>query len=194
MNRRNLAIAAVLLIGGLLIFRKPLQKILPSGKITPTETSNETMNVTPQPIPGKPQVQIETVRGKFIVELRPDVAPKTVTNFLTKFSNGYCVNKTFHRVEDWVVQGCDPAGDGTGGADFLPPETSSESFTAGSLGVARKANPKEISNDSQFFIVKTDSTFLDSEYTYFGKVVSGLDVVNSLSVGDKIISTDILTK
>lgn len=194
MNRRNLVIAVVLLVGGFLIFRKPLQKILPSGKITPTETPSETMNVTPQPIPGKPRVQIETAKGRFVVELRPDVAPKTVANFLTKFSNGYCVNKTFHRVEGWVVQGCDPKGDGTGGTDSLPTETSSESFTTGSLGVARKANPKEISNDSQFFIVKTDSTFLDGEYTYFGKVVSGLDIVNSLSMGDKIISTTVLTK
>lgn len=101
---------------------------------------------------------------------------------------------TPHRVEDWVVQGCDPKGDGTGGNSTLPTENSSESFTAGSAGVARKAVPVDVSNDSQFFIVKKDSTFLDGQYTYFGMVASGMNTVDSLSVGDKIISTTILTK
>jgi cyclophilin family peptidyl-prolyl cis-trans isomerase len=54
--------------------------------------------------------------------------------------------------------------------------------------------PKELSNDSQFFIVKKDATFLNGEYTYFGRVVSGMDVVNKLSVGDKIGETIVLSK
>ena len=77
-----------------------------------------------------------------------------------KWSRGECDNLTWHRVEDWVVQGCDPAGDGTGGNSILPTETSSEAFTVGAVGVARKSTPKEVSNDSQFFIVKTDAEFL----------------------------------
>lgn len=136
-----------------------------------------------------PKVSIETPKGKFVLELRPDVAPKTVENFLSKFQAGYFNGLTFHRVEDWVVQGGDPKGDGTGGNDSLLTETSQENFSIGSLGVARKMFPKEVSNDSQFFIVTKDSSFLNGEYTYFGKVVSGMDVVKSLSIGDKIISS-----
>lgn len=195
MNRRNLIIAAGVIILAALIFKKPLSKILPTGGLdfgsTPGSSDNAT---TPAPIPGRPQVEILTTKGLITLELRPDVAPKTVANFLAKWNGGYCDNKTFHRVEDWVVQGCDPKGDGTGGSTNLPTETSGESFTSGAVGVARKSVPKDLSNDSQFFIVKKDSTFLDNEYTYFGKVVSGLDVVDKLSVGDKIISTTLLSK
>ena len=162
--------------------------------MTQQQTSVENTAVTPEPISGRPQVEIDTAKGKIVLELRPDVAPKTVANYLGKWSRGECNNLTFHRVEDWVVQGCDPAGDGTGGNSTLPTENSQESFTAGALGVARRAVPADVSNDSQFFIVKKDSKFLDGQYTYFGKVLSGLDVINSLSIGDKIISTTILTK
>jgi len=192
-TRTIIILGLALLVGW--VFIQNRNKIIPSGKLeetTPVDISN--INTTPEPITGRPQVEISTPKGKFVVELRPDVAQKTVVNFLNKFSTGYCAGKIFHRVEDWVVQGCDPTGTGTGGLDSLPTETSTENFAAGSLGVARKAAPKEISNDSQFFITKKDSSFLNGEYTYFGKVLSGMDVVNSLTPGDKILSTSILTK
>lgn len=193
-SRRNVIIAVILLGTGAVALRKPLTQLLPTGNMTQKQADVENLNVTPEPISGRPQVEINTAKGKIILELRPDVAPKTVTNYLGKWSRGECNNLTFHRVEDWVVQGCDPKGDGTGGNSNLPTENSSESFTTGALGVARKAVPADVSNDSQFFIVKKDSTFLDGQYTYFGKVLSGINVVNSLSIGDKIISTTILTK
>lgn len=193
-TRRNFIIAAVIIIGGILIFRKPLQKILPTGKVSEKPAVTDAMSTTPEPITGRPQVEISTSKGPITLELRPDLAPKTVANFLGLWSRGECDNLTFHRVEDWVVQGCDPKGDGTGGNSTLPTETSDASFTTGSLGVARRATPKDVSNDSQFFIVKKDSTFLDGEYTYFGRVVSSMEIINSLAVGDKIQSTTILTK
>ena len=194
MNRRNLIIAAILLGIGAVALRKPIAQLLPTGNMTQQQAGVENLSITPEPISGRPQVEINTAKGKIVLELRPDVAPKTVVNYLGKWSRGECNNLTFHRVEDWVVQGCDPAGDGTGGNSTLPTENSQESFTAGALGVARRAVPADVSNDSQFFIVKKDSKFLDGQYTYFGKVLSGLDVINSLSIGDKIISTTILTK
>ena len=194
MNRRNLIIAAILLGIGAVALRKPIAQLLPTGNMTQQQAGVENLSITPEPISGRPQVEINTAKGKIVLELRPDVAPKTVVNYLGKWSRGECNNLTFYRVEDWVVQGCDPAGDGTGGSSTLPTENSQESFTAGALGVARRAVPADVSNDSQFFIVKKDSTFLDGQYTYFGKVLSGLDVVNSISIGDKIISTTILTK
>lgn len=196
MNRNSLIVAIVIIaviIAGLVISQK-YKKTLTTGKIsqaTPTAGESGTLQ---QPLNTRPQVQISTPKGDFVIELRPDVAPKTVTNFLAKFSSGYCDNLTWHRVEDWVIQGCDPSGDGTGGLSNLPTETSSESFTLGAVGVARKAFPKEVSNDSQFFIVKKDSQFLNGEYTYFGKVLSGMDIVNRLSIGDQILSTTILSK
>ncbi len=196
MNRRNLIIGAVLIIGGLVLinYKSLSSKLLPSGKLQEEKNMDSSKVVTDEPIAGKPQVEIVTSKGKIVLELRPDVAPKTVANYLGKWVNGSCNGRTFHRVEDWVVQGCDPKGDGTGGESSLPTETSSESFTAGSLGVARRATPKEVSNDSQFFIVKTNSTFLNGDYTYFGKVISGMDVVNALAVGDKIVNTTVLSK
>lgn len=196
MNSRNLLIAAVIIVGGLVLlnYKSLSSKLLPSGKLQEENNMDSAKIVTDEPITGKPQVEITTSKGKIVLELRPDVAPKTVANYLGKWANGSCNGRTFHRVEDWVVQGCDPKGDGTGGESSLPTETSSESFTTGSLGVARRAVPKDVSNDSQFFIVKSDSTFLNGDYTYFGKVISGMDVVNALAVGDKIVQTTVLSK
>lgn len=172
---------------------KIFSRSLNTGSLT-TPTTAPTNTMPNSPITGNPQVTLTTPKGSFTIELRPDVAPKTVANYLAKWNSGYCDGLTFHRVEDWVVQGCDPKGDGTGGGDTLPTETSKESFLAGSVGVARKQFPKDISNDSQFFIVKRDSTFLNGEYTYFGKVVSGMDVVAKLAPGDKIGQTIVLAK
>ena len=196
MNRNSLIVVVVIIVIIIvgLVVSKNYKKTLTTGKVsqaTPTAGESGTLQ---QPLKTKPQGLISTSTGDFTIELRPDVAPKTVTNFLAKFSSGYCDNLTWHRVEDWVVQGCDPVGTGTGGLSNLPTETSSESFVTGSVGVARKSFPKEVSNDSQFFIAKKDSQFLNGEYTYFGKVISGMPIVNSLSVGDKIISTTILSK
>lgn len=198
MNSRNYILAGLaiilVIIVGMLIGKKLRGRSLPNGKVTTPNSSTSQPDSIQQPIPGRPQVTILTSKGEFTIELRPDLAPQTVANFLTKWANGYCNDKIFHRVEDWVIQGCDPRGDGTGGQDILPTELSSENFTAGSVGVARKASSKNISNDSQFFIVKKDSPFLNSEYTYFGKVISGMEVVNSLVPGDTIISTITLSK
>lgn len=129
---------------------------------------------------------IATSKGDIIISLDSKDAPKTVSNFVNKSKSGYYNNLTFHRVEDWVIQGGDPQGNGTGGGD-QDTELSDAEFTAGAVGVAR-ANDINISNDSQFFIVKTDSGFLNKQYTYFGQVASGMDVVNKIAIGDKIVS------
>jgi cyclophilin family peptidyl-prolyl cis-trans isomerase len=196
MSRRKVFVIAILAILAILVISKKSLRdhLLPTGLMTNQSIPLDNTVISPAPIPGHPRVEIQTSKGSFTVELRPDLAPKTVANFLAKWNSGYCTDKTFHRVEDWVVQGCDPKGDGTGGNTNLPTETSSASFTTGSLGVARRTTPKEVSNDSQFFIVKKDSQFLDGDYTYFGQVVSGMDVVQNLSVGDKITQTNVLSK
>ncbi len=185
----------VVLAGVWLVMRaKKAANTLPNGKITTQMNPSATPLDMAKMLSIRPQVVIATSKGDITLELRPDVAPKTVSNFLLKFNNGFCDNLTWHRVEDWVVQGCDSLGTGTGGETNLPTEISTENFSIGAVGVARKAQPKDLSNDSQFFITKKDSVFLNGEYTYFGKVISGMDVVNKLAVGDKILSTTILGK
>jgi len=128
---------------------------------------------------------IRTTKGNIAVTLDGKDAPRTVKNFIDKIKSKFYTNLTFHRVEDWVIQGGDPKGDGTGGG-LMQTEINALPFAPGSLGVAR-VNNINVSNDSQFFIVKTDASWLNQQYTNFGTVTDGMDVVNSVKVGDKIL-------
>ncbi len=128
---------------------------------------------------------IELAKGaSFTLALRPDKAPATVERFAGKAKAGFYDNLSFHRVEDWVVQGGDPSGNGTGG-EKVPSEYNDLSFKLGSVGIARGPDPA-INNGSQWFVVLRDSTFLDKNYTNFGQVSSGMDVVKGIKIGDKI--------
>ena len=132
---------------------------------------------------------IVTSKGTIKVKLYPEEAPKTVANFASKAQAGYFDNLTFHRVEDWVVQGGDPQGTGMGGGK-MDTELNSMPFKTGSVGVARGGDIK-VSNDSQFFICTQDCSWLNNQYTNFGEVVEGMDVVSTMAVGDKIISMQV---
>ncbi len=132
------------------------------------------------------QVTLATEKGNITIKLYNKEAPKTVENFLDKAASGYYEGLNFHRVEDWVVQGGDPLGNGTGGGQMAT-ELSKVPFKIGSVGVARGQDIK-ISNDSQFFICTQDCSFLTEKYTIFGEVVSGMDKVKAIEIGDKIIS------
>ena len=129
---------------------------------------------------------IKTTKGDIEVFLSGKDAPRTVKNFLEKAHGGYYNGLLFHRVEDWVVQGGDPKGDGTGG-NLMATELNNLAFVRGSLGVARGADIR-VSNDSQFFICKQDSPHLNQQYTNFGIVTKGMEVVDKLQVGDKILA------
>ena len=124
--------------------------------------------------------------GSFTFTLRGDKAPQTVARFVGKAKSGFYNNLTFHRVEDWVVQGGDPQGTGSGGGR-VPSEYNDLTFAVGAVGIARGQDPA-FNNDSQWFICKKDSSFLDKQYTNFGQVTSGMDVVNGVKIGDKIKS------
>jgi cyclophilin family peptidyl-prolyl cis-trans isomerase len=132
---------------------------------------------------------IKTAKGDIVLSLFPNEAPKTVANFVSKAQSGYYNNLTFHRVEDWVIQGGDPLGNGTGGGT-MPTELNEQKFVIGSLGVAR-GQDIAVSNDSQFFITKTEASWLNRQYTNFGIVTSGLEVVNKIVIGDKILEITI---
>jgi peptidyl-prolyl cis-trans isomerase B (cyclophilin B) len=122
--------------------------------------------------------------GSFTFTLRPDKAPQTVARFAQKGRSGFYQGLSFHRVENWVVQGGDPTGSGSGG-NQVASEYNDLPFVAGAVGIARASNPAQM-NDSQFFIVKIDSHHLDGIYANFGLLTSGMDVVLGIKIGDKI--------
>jgi peptidyl-prolyl cis-trans isomerase B (cyclophilin B) len=135
---------------------------------------------------------LDTDRGTIVIELYPAVAPKTVANFEKLSKDGFYDKLTFHRVEPgFVVQGGDPQGNGMGGPGYdVPAEISpTEKHLRGSLAMARKGdqvNPDRKSSGSQFYICLAPAPFLDGQYTIFGGVVEGMDVVDKIKVGDHI--------
>ena len=126
--------------------------------------------------------------GTIIIRLLPDVAPETVANFKKLVSEKFYDGIIFHRViENFMIQGGDPDGDGTGGSkDTIKGEFASNGFennlshTRGVVSMARLGNDPN-SASSQFFIVHKDSTYLDGEYAAFGCVVYGMDIVDEIA-------------
>lgn len=167
-----------------------------------TDSASITTTITPQitigpgePVPTLPATRsavIKTSKGNIIVTLYQQQTPITVKNFVLKATSGFYNGLTFHRVEDWVIQGGDPNGNGTGGND-MQTEANANPFVIGSLGIAghQGSGNQIISNDAQFFIVKKDSSWLTNQYTNFGIVTSGMDVVNKIQIGDKILGIDV---
>lgn len=133
------------------------------------------------------QVRIETAKGEIVFELLPDVAPITVSNFVYLTEGGYYDGLTFHRVEKtpapFVIQGGDPAGNGTGGPGYsIPAEFNDTKHDRGVVAMARAMDPD--SAGSQFYITIGDAHFLDNNYTVFGRVLSGMEVADQITVGD----------
>ena len=140
----------------------------------------------------KPIVTIEMEDGGIIkAELYPDVAPLTVENFITLIEKGFYDGTIFHRViKDFMIQGGDPDGNGTGGPGYsIKGEFSQNGIennlkhTEGVLSMARAQDPD--SAGSQFFIMHKNAPHLDGAYAAFGKVIEGMDVV------DRIAETDV---
>ncbi len=126
---------------------------------------------------------LETTRGTIIVELLPQDAPLSVNNFVFLAREGFYDGLTFHRVEDWVIQGGDPFGRGYGGPGYQwEDEPVRGEYLAGVMAMAN-AGPN--TNGSQFFILKRD-TPLPKRYNLFGRVVEGMDVVNAIQRGDRM--------
>jgi len=132
------------------------------------------------------KVILNTNKGEIELELYPDKMPITVGNFLKLTEDGFYNGLTFHRVEHWVVQGGDPRGNGTGGPGWtIKLETHQDlKNVRGAVAMARSANPD--SAGSQFYILKTDASWLDGQYAVFGQVARGMEVVDELAIGDKM--------
>lgn len=127
---------------------------------------------------------IETDRGTIEFEFFPKEAPKTVANFIQLAQKGFYNGLTFHRVEPgFVVQGGDPKGDGTGGPGYnIPAEFNEHPHVTGAVAMARAQDPN--SAGSQFYICLAPASFLDRNYTVFGQVTRGQDVVAKIRRGD----------
>ena len=134
-----------------------------------------------------PNAVIETNQGNIEIRFFPDSAPKHVENFLTLAKSGFYDGTIFHRViPGFMIQGGDPNTKGTdkskygsGGPDHsVDAEFNKRTHSRGILSMARSSDPN--SAGSQFFIVVKDSRFLDGQYTVFGEVVSGIDIVDKI--------------
>jgi len=133
---------------------------------------------------------IQTNKGDIVVSLNAKAAPEHVNNFIFLSNEGFYDGLIFHRVEPgFVIQGGDPLGAGQGGPGYTIPGEFSLKHVEGALAMARLAdavNPDRESSGSQFYITLAPTEFLDGEYSVFGKVEEGMDVVRSIQVGDTI--------
>ena len=138
-----------------------------------------------------PIVRFETTRGVIDIQCDAFYAPYTVDAFLACVEKNFYAGTVFHRVvPNFVIQTGDPRGDGWGGPEYhLPTERSPLSFETGMVGMASAGPDTE---GSQFFITTAPQYHLDTNYTLFGRVVSGMRVVNTIEIGDKILFAGIL--
>jgi cyclophilin family peptidyl-prolyl cis-trans isomerase len=138
---------------------------------------------------------IQTSKGEIVCELYAEHAPRTVNNFVYLARSGYYDGLSFHRVvPGFVIQGGDPLGKGNGGPGYTVPAEIGQPHQKGALAMARlsdEVNPERASSGSQFYITLDRTPHLDGAYTVFGRVVEGMSVVESIAVGDEILSIGI---
>ncbi len=129
--------------------------------------------------------------GEIRIELFPEDAPKTVQSFVTLSRKHFYDGLTFHRVvPGFVAQGGDPKGDGTGGPGYtLKAEFNARRHVRGTVAMARSQHPD--SAGSQFYICFAPAPHLDGQYTVFGQVVKGMEVVDQIRVGDRMTTVRI---
>ena len=129
-------------------------------------------------------VYLDTKDGRITIRLRPDLAPKHVAQIKALTKRGFYNGIVFHRViPGFMAQTGDPTGTGTGKSDLpnIPAEFTQTPFKRGSVGMARSSEPN--SANSQFFLCFDGCSSLTGQYTVFGEVVSGMDVVDKIKKG-----------
>jgi len=141
---------------------------------------------------------ITTNKGEIKVSLNEEKAPWSVNNFVYLSKSGFYDGLTFHRVEPgFVIQGGDPAGNGTGGPGYTVKAEIGLPHIKGALAWARtgdNVNPERRSSGSQFYITLAPTPFLDGGYTVFGQTTSGMEVVEKIQKGDVIQKITIVEK
>ncbi len=135
---------------------------------------------------------ISTSRGRIRIRLFPNEAPITVLNFVNLAQRGFYDGLKFHRViEDFMIQGGDPAGTGTGGPGYQFRDEFHAKLKHDGPGVLSMANAGPNTNGSQFFITHVATDWLDRKHTVFGRVVEGQDVVDAIRKDDTMTSVSI---
>lgn len=131
-----------------------------------------------------PTAIVETTQGKIEIELRPDIAPKAVENFITHSKNGYYNGLIFHRViKNFMIQGGDPTGTGRGGESIWKKPFKNEyapNAVFDKPGILAMANAGPDTNGSQFFITTVPAYWLNGGYTIFGYVKKGMEAVKKI--------------
>ena len=131
--------------------------------------------------------ELQTTRGKISIELFPEQAPLTVLNFVNLARRGYYDGLKFHRViEDFMVQGGDPTGTGSGGPGYQFKDEFHASLKHDKPGILSMANAGPGTNGSQFFITHVPTGWLDKKHSIFGQVVSGQNVVDAIKKDDRL--------
>jgi peptidyl-prolyl cis-trans isomerase B (cyclophilin B) len=138
-------------------------------------------------------VTVDTNKGLIELELYAQHAPKTVNNFVFLAKEGFYDGVSFHRViPDFMIQGGDPTGTGSGGPGYKFEDEVRENPLTHERGVISMANAGPNTNGSQFFITHSPQAHLNGKHTVFGKVVKGLDVVDEIRGGDTMQRVTIL--
>ena len=164
----------------------------PLAKAQPAQRANTFKAAPPMTIdPKKSYVAtLTTSKGNIVVALDASAAPQTVNNFVFLANQGFYDGLTFHRVvQNFVIQGGDPLGTGTGGPGYTVPAEIKLPHVEGAIAMARlgdQQNPQRASSGSQFYITLAPTPNLDGAYTAFGHVTSGMDVVKKIVIGDTI--------
>ena len=128
---------------------------------------------------------IDTPRGKIVVDLYPEHAPKTVNNFVFLAKEGFYDGVKFHRViANFVIQGGDPTGTGAGGPGYRFEDEVKNNPLKNERGMISMANAGPGTNGSQFFITHVATPWLDGKHTVFGKVIQGMEVVLAIPERD----------
>ena len=183
----TLHVMSISLFGGILAFAAQAAAPAPDKSATPTGATPAAPPATTaaQPAkataPAKEQIAVvETSQGSFKIKFFKDKAPKTCENFITLAKKGYYNGLCFHRViAGFMIQGGCPKGDGTGGPGYtIKAEFNDTKHVPGIVSMARSNDPN--SAGSQFFICVASPSHLDGQYTAFGKVIEGYDVVEKI--------------
>jgi len=142
-------------------------------------------------IPHDQKVKVTTTKGEFILDLKVNDAPGSVSSFITLAKSGFYNNKYFHRViPNFVIQGGCPRGDGMGGTDYtLRSEFGLHSYSPGAVGLASSGSDTE---SCQWFVAHTHTPHLEGRYSIFAYVNGGMEVVKKILVGDQILKVEIL--
>jgi peptidyl-prolyl cis-trans isomerase B (cyclophilin B) len=150
-------------------------------------------SILPEKEIAKKQIRLTTEKGDIVFELYNETAPLTVSNFVYLSNEGYFNGLKFHRREEgFVIQGGDPSGNGTGGPGYKFADELNDKYTY-ERGTVAMANAGPNTNGSQFFIM-LGNVPLPKAYTIFGKVTSGMEVVDKIKVGDKMTTVTVEDK